>query len=396
MDHRHSGVMYPLDGITVLDLTHVLAGPFASTGLANLGAQIIKVERPGIGDDTRAFPPFIGEESAYFSALNAGKRSIALDLRDTNDRAVFDRLLARTDILLENFRPGVMDRLGLGWDAVHAAHPRIIYGSVSGFGHSGPDMLKPAYDMVVQARGGVMSITGEYGRDPVRVGASIGDIVAGLYLTQGVLAALYDRAKTGAGRRIDVAMLDCQIAIEEHAAAIVSTTGEAPGPAGTRHPTITPFDAFHGSDGLFVIAAGNDALFAKLCHALDLPHLIDDLRFQTNAARCDNERLLKRHIEQITLEKPRDHWIALLETHGIPTGAIQNVAEAMTDPQIIARNMVVDVPRWSAGRHVVPGNPIKIDGMPDPDIRRAAPRLDGDRDAILAWLDTAPDGPGLQ
>jgi CoA:oxalate CoA-transferase len=379
--------MYPLEDILVLDLTHVLAGPFATTGLANLGARVIKVERPEIGDDTRAFPPFVEDESAYFSALNAGKQSIALDLRDEGERRIFDRLLARADIMVENFRPGVMDRLGLGWDEVHARHPALIYGSVSGFGHSGPDMLRPAYDMVVQARGGVMSITGERGREPVRVGASIGDIVAGLYLTQGVLAALYEREKTGLGRRIDVAMLDCQIAIEEHAAAIVSTTGEAPGPAGTRHPTITPFDAFHGSDGLFVIAAGNDALFAKLCLALGLPALIEDPRFASNARRCENERLLKRFIEQVTLEKPRAHWIGILEEHGIPTGAIQNVAEAMQDPQILARNMVIDVPRWHGGHHRVPGNPVKIEGMPDPTSRAAAPRLDGDRAAVIAWLD---------
>lgn len=378
--------MYPLENLTVLDLTHVLAGPFASTGLARMGALIIKVERPGTGDDTRAFPPFIGEESAYFSALNAGKQSIALDLHDGDERAIFDRLLARSDVLLENFRPGVMDRLGYGWDTLHARYPRLIYGSVSGFGQTGPDSQKPAYDMVVQARGGVMSITGERGRDPVRVGASIGDIVAGLYLTQGVLAALYERERTGEGHRIDVAMLDCQLAIEEHAAAIVSTTGVAPGPAGTRHPTITPFDAFHGSDGLFVIAAGNDALFATLCTALGLENLVSDPRFATNAQRCDNERLLKRYIEQITLEKPRAYWIALLEEHGVPTGAIQNVAEAMQDPQLLARNMVVAVPRWTEGIHRVAGNPLKITGMPDPISLDAAPKLDGDRDAILKWL----------
>ena len=208
-----------------------------------------------------------------------------------------------------------------------------------------------------------------------------------MYCAMGILAALYERERTGVGRRIDIAMLDCQIAIEEHAAAIVSTTGKAPVPEGRRHPTITPFDAFHGSDGLFIIAAGNDALFAKLCHALDLSHLIDDPRFNSNAVRCDNERLLKRFIEQVTLQEPRDHWIALLEEHGIPTGPIQNVAEAMDDPQIQARNMVIEVPRWHGGHHRVPGNPVKIDGMPDPETRAAAPKLDEDRAEIVAWLD---------
>lgn len=378
---------FPLSDLIVVDLTHVLAGPFCTTNLANLGARIIKVERPGIGDDTRAFPPFLDDESAYFSALNAGKQSIALDLRDPEDRATFQCLLDQADVLVENFRPGVMDRLGYGWNNLHARYPRLIYGSVSGFGQTGPDAMRPAYDMVVQGRGGVMSITGERGRDPVRVGASVGDIIAGMYLTQGVLAALCERSKSGRGRRIDVSMLDCQIAIEEHAVAMVSTTGEAPGPAGTRHPTITPFDAFHAEDGLFIIAAGNDALFGKLCDALDLPELPSDPRFVTNAARCDNERLLKRFIEKKTLEQTRGYWIDTLEAAGIPTGPIQNVAEAMDDPQITARNMVVEVPRWHGGRHRVPGNPVKIDGMPDLMTRPAAPRLDENRAEILGWLD---------
>jgi CoA:oxalate CoA-transferase len=191
--------MSPLSGITIIDLTHVLAGPYCSMTLADLGARVIKLERPGSGDDTRSFPPFIAGESAYFAALNAGKASISLDLKADDDRAIFERLLARADVVLENYRPGVMERLGYGYDYLHAKHPRLIYGAVSGFGHTGPDAAKPAYDMVVQARGGVMSITGEEGGPPVRVGASIGDIVAGMFLAQGVLAALYDREKTGLG-----------------------------------------------------------------------------------------------------------------------------------------------------------------------------------------------------
>lgn len=214
--------MAPLDGITILDLTHVLAGPFASHTLQDLGARVVKVERPGTGDDTRAFPPFVEGESAYFAALNAGKQSIALDLREGADRVIFDRLLARADVLIENFRPGAMARLGYGWTAVHALHPRLVYASVSGFGQTGPDTLKPAYDMVVQARGGVMSITGEAGGPPVRVGASIGDITAGMFLTQGILAALYEREKTGMGAMVDVAMLDSQLAIQEHSVAITT------------------------------------------------------------------------------------------------------------------------------------------------------------------------------
>lgn len=379
----------PLAGITIIDLTHVLAGPYASMILSDLGAKVIKVERPGLGDDTRSFPPFKNGDSAYFATINHGKESIALDLKDKADRAIFERILARADILLENYRPGVMERLGYGWEDLHARFPRLIYGAVSGFGHTGPDALKPAYDMVVQARGGVMSITGEKDREPVRVGASIGDIVAGMYLVQGVLAALLDLEKTGKGQKVDVAMLDSQLALLEHAIAITSVTGEPPRPSGARHPSITPFETFHACDGLFVIAAGNDALFAKLCDVLELP-LADDPRFATNPERCKNARLLKRLIEAITLDHSTAHWIEKLSAAGVPTGPIQNVREAMQDPQLLARNMVVDVlDKSGAPAYTAAGNPIKMSALEDPATRAPAPALDGDRQAILDWLDRA-------
>ena len=381
----------PLDNITVLDLTHVLAGPFASMTMVDLGAKVIKVERPGAGDDTRAFPPFKNDKSAYFAALNHGKKSIALDLKAEQDRALFERLLARADVILENYRPGTMEKLGYGWDTLHARHPGLIYGAVSGFGHTGPDALRPAYDMVVQARGGVMSITGEKDREPVRVGASIGDIVAGMFMLQGVLAALYERERTGLGRQVDVGMLDGQLAILEHAVAITSVTGTPPGPTGARHPSITPFETFHASDGLFVIAAGNDVLFERLCETLGLP-LADDPRFATNPARCENARLLKRLIEAVTLDNTKAYWIETLETAGVPTGPIQNVAEVMQDPQILARNMVVDV-LDHAGQpaYTTAGNPIKLSGLEERPDRRPAPDLDGDRASILTWLEGGED-----
>lgn len=377
----------PLDGITIVDLTHVLAGPYASMTLADLGARVIKVEQPGTGDDTRAFPPFKGSDSAYFAAINHGKESIALDLKSAEDRVVFERLLSQADVVLENFRPGVMERLGYGWDTLHARFPKLIYGAVSGFGHTGPDSQRPAYDMVVQARGGVMSITGERNRDPVRVGASIGDIAAGMFLAQGVLASLLDVQKTGLGQKVDIAMLDSQLALLEHAIAITSVTGEAPRPSGARHPSITPFETFHAEDGLFVIAAGNDGLFAQLCAALELP-LADDPRFATNPARCDNARLLKRLIEAVTIDRPSAYWIDHLAKAGIPTGPIQDVAQVLKDPQIKARNMVVDVlDETGKPAYVAAGNPIKMSGLEDPSTRGPAPQLDGHRDAILAWLD---------
>ena len=246
--------------------------------------------------------------------------------------------------------------------------------------------------MVVQARGGVMSITGEEGGPPVRVGASIGDIVAGMYLSQGVLAALYQRLETGVGQKIDISMLDSQIAILEHAVALASKTGKAPGPTGARHPSITPFSTFGAEDGFFVIAAGNDALFAKLCKALGLEALPQDPRYSTNAARCENVALLKRLIEAQTLTQPRAHWIELLERHGVPTGKVQNVLEALEDPQLAGRNMVLLIAAREGGPGFVgAGNPIKMSGISEPTILPPAPALDGDRKRILAWLGTAAD-----
>ena len=379
--------MAPLTGITVLDLTHVLAGPFASHTLQDLGARVIKVERPGVGDDTRAFPPFVDGQSAYFATLNAGKQSIARDLKADADRAIFDRLLARADVLMENYRPGVMARLGYGWEALHTRLPRLICAAVSGFGQTGPDAGKPAYDMVVQARGGVMSITGESGGPPVRVGASIGDIVAGMYLTQGILAALYQREATGIGAFVDVAMLDAQLAIQEHSVAITTATGTPPAATGARHPTITPFATYRTADGFVVIAAGNDAMFARLCATLGLD-IATDPRFATNAARCDNHALLKRLIETVTLGDTVSHWIAVLEGAGLPTARVQDMAAVLRDPQILARNMVLGIaPQPGGPGFTAPGNPIKMSTLPEITARAPAPLLDGDRAAILDWLE---------
>src|SRR6266850_998881 len=247
----------PLSGITIIDLSRILAGPYCTLLLAELGARVIKVEPPQRGDDARQYGPFKNGKSAYFISVNRGKESIALDLKSPAGREIFERLLDKADALVENFRPGTMEKLGYGWDALHERFPRLIYAAVSGFGHTGPLSPRPAYDMVVQAMGGVMSITGHPGGPPTRVGTSIGDVTAGLFGAIGVLAALHERATTGLGRWVDVAMLDSQVAILENAIARYAATGEVPGPLGARHPSIAPFAAFKTLDKPIVIAAGH-------------------------------------------------------------------------------------------------------------------------------------------
>jgi CoA:oxalate CoA-transferase len=376
----------PLAGITVIDMTRVLAGPYCTMVLVDLGARVIKVETPGTGDDARGYGPFLKGKSAYFMSLNRGKESIALDLKRDGDRAIFDKLLAKADVLVENYRPGTMEKLGYGWDVLHARHPRLIYAAASGFGHTGPYSRRAAYDMVVQGMGGIMSLTGHEGAPPTRVGTSVGDITAGLFTTIGVNAALYWRSQSGTGQKIDVAMLDCQIAILENAIARYFATGQVPGPLGARHSSITPFEAFATSDSHVIIAAGNDALFRKLCAAIGRPELSNDPRFASNDLRTRNHGALKEQLEATLRTRTTAQWLAALEPAGVPSGPINNVAEALADPQIAARNMVVSVDDPEVGTLRMAGNPIKLSEFPDPSTRGAVPALDGDREAILRSL----------
>lgn len=376
----------PLDDLLVIDLSRVLAGPYATMVLSDLGARVIKVENPAGGDDSRHIGPFRDGESAYFASINRGKQSIALDLKAPADREVFEALLARADVLVENYRPGVMARLGYGWEALHARHPRLICAAASGFGQTGPDAHKAAYDMVVQAMGGIMSVTGWPGGAPTRVGTSIGDITAGLFTVIGILSALHDRTRTGRGQFVDVAMLDGQIAILENAVARYAVSGVAPGPLGARHPSITPFAAYACQGGHIVIAAGNDALFAALAAALEMPALPTDARFASNAARSAHAEALAALLETRLAEAPAAVWLARLEAAGVPCGPLQNVAEALAHPQVRARNMVIDTAFPSGAPLIAAGNPVKLSGHHDPARRPPAPALDGDRAAILKEL----------
>jgi len=377
----------PLSGTTIIDLTRVLAGPYCTMVLTDLGARVIKVEAPGRGDDARHIGPFVGGKSAYFASLNRGKESIALDLKADGDRAIFERLLARADVLIENFRPGTMHNLGYAWESLHARYPRLIYAAASGFGQTGPYRRRPAYDMVVQAMGGVMSLTGHPGTPPTRVGSSIGDITAGLFTAIGISSALYHRAQTGEAMMIDVAMLDGQVAILENAIARYFATGEVPGPIGARHPSITPFDAFATADGYIVVCAGNDALFAKLCATIGRDELAASERFATNDARTTNEALLKAELERTLGDQTSAHWLALLDGAGVPCGPLNNVGDVLRDPQIAARNMIVTADDPGVGQMHMSGNPIKMSAFDDPSTRGPAPDLDADRAQILRELD---------
>jgi CoA:oxalate CoA-transferase len=377
----------PLAGVTVVDLSRVLAGPYCTMILADLGARVIKVERPGTGDDARHIGPFVGGSSAYFASVNRGKESIALDLAAAADRAVFERLLGIADVLVENFRPGVLDRLGYGWEKLHVKWPSLVVASISGFGQTGPYAARPAYDMVVQAMGGIMSITGEPGGDPVRVGSSIGDIAAALFAAIGVVTALYERATTGVARQVDVAMLDGQVGILENALVRFSATGVAPGPLGARHPSITPFAVFRAAGGThLVIAAGNNTLFTQLSQVLGRPELATDPRFATNELRCSNEPALKAELEASLATRPADEWLELLHVADLPCAPINDVAAVLNDPQVRARTMAVTIDDPKMPGLTVAGNPIKLSGHVDPAVRPAAPALDADRDEILAEL----------
>ena len=373
----------PLKNLLVLDLTRVLVGPYCTMMLSDLGARVIKVEAPEIGDDSRNFGPFIEDYSAYFMSLNRGKESIALNLKNSDDKKIFDKILAKADILVENFKPGTLEKWGYGWKDVCEKYPKLIYASASGFGQTGPLKELPAYDMVVQGMGGLMSVTGQPNSEPTRVGTSIGDITAGLFTTIGINAALYDREKTGKGTFIDVSMLDCQIAILENAIARYLSKNEIPKPMGSRHPSIAPFEAFKTKDSHIIIAAGNDKLFEKLCNVLEISEIFNDEKFNTNSSRSKNIGELKVIIENKLSSKITTDWVSQMEKERIPCGPIYNIKEAVENPQVQSRNMIVKAYHKVIGDFKLAGNPIKMSSYKDETTRGDIPDLDEHREKIL-------------
>ncbi|MBN2259346.1 MAG: CoA transferase [Clostridiales bacterium] len=374
-----------LEGIKVLDLTRVLAGPYATMVLADLGANVMKVEMPVIGDDSRHFGPYVDDESAYFMSLNRNKRSMTLNLKTQEGKELLKSMIKQVDVVVENFRPGTMEKLGLGYDVLKEVNPKIIYAAASGFGHSGPYSQRPAYDAIVQAMGGIMSITGQEGGKLTRVGTSIGDITAGLFTAIGILAALRYRDETGIGQKVDVAMLDSQLAILENAVARFTVLGEIPTPKGNRHPSIVPFEPFEANNGEIMIAVGNDALWAKFCKVTDLENLIDDEKYKINPLRSENYASLRPLIAEKIKMKSVEEWIELLNDGGVPNGPINTVDKVMKDPQILARDMVKEIIHPKAGKLKMPGVPIKMSETQG-DIRMPSPILGQHTNEILKEL----------
>jgi len=365
----------PLAGIRVLDLTRVLAGPFCTMILSDLGAEVIKVEIPGTGDDSRAFGPFLNNRSLYFLSINRGKQSVSLNLKAERGKEILRDLVRHCDILVENYRPGVMDKLGLGYENLSQVNPRLIYAASTGFGHTGPDSQKPAYDILAQARSGIMSITGYESYAPTRVGMSLGDITASLFTAIGINAALYQRESTGKGQKIDVSMLDCQVAILENALSRYQAEGVSPKPLGNRHPTISPFQAYHAKDGYFVIAAGNDNLFRNLCNTLEVPDLADDPRFLSNRLRTENIDQLNLILDPLFPAKTVQEWLAIIDGNGIPCAPINDIEHVLCDKQVLSRNMIVEVEDELAGPVKIAGNPIKMTNVPESSTRGKVPGI---------------------
>ncbi len=378
----------PLQGVTVLDFSRVLAGPYCTMVLADLGARVIKVEKIGTGDDTRAFGPFLEEESAYFTCFNRRKESIVLDIKSPRDRDLLERLFDEADVLVENFRPGVMDRLGYGPERLKKTHPHLIYASISGFGHSGPFSELPGYDMVVQAMGGIMSLTGWPDGEPARVGTSFGDLGAALFGAIGIVSALYSRTKDAQGTRVDIGMLDCQAALMETALARYDVEGKVPTRTGDCHPSLAPFESFRAKDGKIVIAAGNDQLFLLMADALGAPELAMNPLLLTNDLRCQNRPQMVELIDAITLQHPVQHWIDALNEVGVPCAPINTIDKLFDHPQLAARDMIVKVQGENSKAFKTAGNPIKMTGHEeiDTNIPLRAPGLSEHREAILEEL----------
>jgi formyl-CoA transferase len=376
----------PLTGLRVLDLTRALAGPFCSMMLGDMGADIVKVEQPGVGDNSRAWgPPFLGGESSYFLSVNRNKRSIAINLREPGGADVLRRLVAQSDVLLENFVPGTLDRLGFGYNACRALRQDLIYCSISGFGQVGPDRERSAYDQIAQGLGGVMSVTGEIGGTPTRVGIAIADIMAGMFAGYAVLSALYHRERTGEGQMIDTSLLDGQLAMMTYQAARFLATGEVPGSSGNHHPTIVPYGVYKAADGYLNIAVGTEDLWRRFCTALKIEHLRSDPRFATNPQRQANRDALNALLEPVFVAHSAAEIDALMQEYGVPCGAVLDLQGVFANPQVAAINAVRTVQHPTAGEISFVGPPYRLSATPA-EVRLPPPTLGQHTNEILREL----------
>ena len=373
----------PLSGVRVLDFTRVLAGPFCTMLLADLGADVIKVERPGRGDDTRTFPPFAGKESAYFININRNKRSIVINLKHPKGRELALELAKKSDVIVENFRPGTMEKLGLSYEDVKKVNPRIIYASISGFGQYGPYRDRPGYDLIGQAMGGIMSITGWPFSPPTRTGTAIADILAALFCCVGILSALRARDKTGEGRRIDVSLVDSVMSACEAYVEMYLVEGKVPTRIGNRYEFIYPYDTFEAKDGWIAIGIGNEEMWARFCKATNMMWMLEDPKFSTNEARLENHAEVKRVVEDWTRNKTVKEILDILLKYEIPCGPVYSMDEVCNDPHIAkAREMVVEIDQPNVGKMRIVGCPIKMTPT-GASIRRPAPLLGQHTDEIL-------------
>ena len=370
-----------LEGIRVLDVTQVMAGPFCAMMLADLGATVIKVEPPA-GDSTRQMPGASGTDSPSFNAVNRGKRSIVINLKTAEGRDVFARLARSSDIVIENYRPGVMSSLGLGYATLSAANPRLIYASISGYGQTGPDRGKGGFDLIAQGVAGIMSITGEPGGPPVKAGVPVTDLGAGLFALVGILAALQHRHRTGAGQHIDTSLVDAGVALSVWEATEYFSGIGVPTRLGSAHRMNAPYQAIRCADGYITLGAANERLFRRLCEALGHTEWSADPAFAENASRVKHREALAARIESITATQPRAHWLSLLEANDIPCGPINDYAQVFADPQVLAREMVVETEHPTLGHMRTLGSPIKMSATP-PDVSRRAPQLGEHTDKVL-------------
>jgi len=377
----------PLDGIRILDLTQVLFGPFATMLLSDLGAEVIKIERPEVGDIARGNGPVVRGVSTYFLSLNRGKKSVTLNLATEQGAEVFLKLTKTADVLVENFTPGTMEKLGLSYERVREYNPRIVYVAGSGFGQYGTYAGKPAYDVIVQAMGGIMSITGEEGGPPVRPGVSYGDIAAALFLCIATLAALQERHISGEGQFVDISMLDCQVTVQENAFVRYLNTGEIPHALGTRHPVITPFQTFQTKDGYIAVAlrGGIKDQWPLFCAAIDRVDIIDDPRFKDGWLRTQNYGTLEPILTDAMKTRTTREWVEELEQAGIPCGPVNTIEQVASDPQIAARDMIIDVQHPEAGRFRVVNTPFKFSRTPYK-VERASPDLGEHTQDVLSQL----------